>query len=88
MITDKTSKVVTKIYAKTLLLESGKLTKEIHEKIRNGDENTIRDVLTKQKEKLLDSAANEKNPEAKEWLESEAGSVQEVIDSLTDILSA
>lgn len=85
---DEHTKKMQKIYCRTVLAEHGELTKDLYEKINAGDEVTMRKVYLEQQQRIRDRAAKIQNPADKELTLSQVESIQEVLDSLSDILNA
>lgn len=85
---DSHTKELQKSYCKTVLAEHGELTKELYDKINSGDEPTMRAVYTAQQQRIRDWAEKLENPRDKEITLTQVDSIQEVLDSLSKILSA
>ncbi len=85
---DKNSLINIKGYCRTLLASDGKLTRELFDKINEGDEAIIKKVLADQKQKIIDSANQIENKENKNLTLTQADSVQEVLDAFPEILNA
>lgn len=75
-------------YCKTVLASQGKLTKELFDKINNGDEPTMRRIFEEQKQIIIDSTQNITNKVGRSITLTQADSVQEVLDNLTEMLNA
>jgi len=81
-------KYVIKGYSKTILSEKRKLTQEIKDKIDAGDKETIKGILEERKNEIIQEANQEKDSNKKQEINSQAESVQEVIDNLSEVLNA
>lgn len=88
MIYDKGFKHIIKGYSKTILSGKGKLTQEIKDKIDAGDEEIIKSILLERKGEIIQEASQEEDLNKKQEINSQAESVQEVIDNLSEILNA
>lgn len=88
MYVDTNTKEDIKRYCRTLLAGKGQLTQAIYEKIIAGDETTIRKILDDQKKEIINAANQISNQYDKDLTLTQADSVQEVLDQLSEILNA
>lgn len=85
---DKHSKELQKAYCRTVLAEQGQLTKELFDKINSGDEEVMRRVYTEQQQRIRQQAKQIKNEIDRKITLTQVDSIQEVLDTLSEILSA
>jgi vacuolar-type H+-ATPase subunit H len=85
---DKNTKDMQKGYCKTVLASQGKLTKDLFDKINNGDEAVIRQVFKDQQQRINNEASKISDLANKEVTLTQVDSIQEVLDCLTEILNA
>lgn len=88
MIVDQRQKEIQKAYCKTVLAEHGELTQELYNKINDGDEAVMRKVYLEQQKRIRDKANELNDQESKKLTLSQVDSIQEVLNSLSDILRA
>ena len=75
-----------KDYCKSLVAKEGKMTTGIKEKIKSGNESTIRNILTRRKISIERDAQTFSDPVRREEELSKVKSIDEVIGDLTNIL--
>lgn len=85
---DKYTKESQKLYCKTVLAEHGQLTEEKFRKINAGDEEVMRGVYIAQQQRIKQRADQIKDLSEREIMLTQVGSLQEVLDALTQILKA
>ncbi len=85
---DRTYKFIVISYARNLLSKSSPGALDQAELINAGDEALIRGSLEARRAELSEEAKNAASPTQRESLESQADSVQEVLDSLAELLNA
>lgn len=86
MLIDVRTKEQVKGYCRHSWAAQGKLTKEISDQICAEDEGTLRRILEDQKARIVAAAEEIEDNANKEVTLSQAGSVQEVIDNLEELL--
>lgn len=86
MIVNENTKIVQKIYCKTVLAEQGELTKELFDKIDDGDQEVMIKVYADQQDRIRNVANRIGNIEDQELILSQIDSIQEVLDNLEEIL--